>query len=184
MTFDPQKLAVALIDPAVVPLPDADAAAAISAPVLTPKTGGITYKSAGASSSLGATKAITLRATLLATIASPAAPAQLVAACGYVHDLLSGPGFDASDPAVPTEAAMLIGAGIISQPDANTLLYDTSYKAGGIVTTGDVAAARAVLAIAATRTDLKSQWYAIYTRGLALIDMSPSLPTLESLRNI
>lgn len=178
--MQPALLNIALLDPAVSGLDDAAAAVALSTPVLTPKTERITYTIAGAA--LGAVKAITLRAGLLAAAAQTGNPT-LAATAGYVHDLLSGPGFDASNPEVQGVAGQFVAAGLLTQDDATTLLYNATYKAGGTVTTFDVTAARAAIARTAQLVALGARVTAVYARFLndeihaAQADPSAPVPT-------
>lgn len=139
MMFNPNQLQNYLTQ--YPSLSDAEVAALVNAPVLTPRTGMITYTAVGAI--LGAAKAITLRATLLGAVAQngPLAPA-----AGYVDSLLGGPGFDASNADVQAMASQFVAAGVLTQADATLLLNTTSYVCGDLVQVADVTAARAAMA--------------------------------------
>jgi hypothetical protein len=137
---DPNQLISALSDPSLSALSDADAAAALNAPVLTPRRERITVTTLSADAVWGPTKTgAFLRKLDAASQTSDDAFAAL--------RVLSGPGFDVSDPAARRAAAMFVSAQLCSQPDADVALNTVSYPAGAPdVTEADVTAARATIA--------------------------------------
>ncbi len=163
MAFNSKLLATALADPAIAKLSDADAATALSAPIITPRTGVITSLTLSQSTALGFAGAATLRATLQAAIttgqASPAGSSQATAGAFAANllGLLDGPGIMASDPQIPAISQQLVTAGLLTQDQVNSVLTVTSYRCGGVVAASDVTAARTALALNAQATKLQQQ---------------------------
>lgn len=140
MSFDPVKLSAAL--PSLAALSDADAATALSSPILALRTDPITYTTLGRVDVLGTDAAAALTKTLAQAAASGDA------ASVYADKVLSV-GFLATDPGAATFAQKLVTAGLCTQAQAITVLNVVSYRCDDVVTAADVTTARAALALSA-----------------------------------
>jgi hypothetical protein len=157
MSIDTRKLRDSLADPLVMAMDDATAAAALSVPILTPRTG-ITLKTLTAIDVLGVSKTATLKKALEGAVETANAPGADVptqtagAEVALVLSMLAGPGFDATDPQAQTLAPMFVAlsGGAITDADAAIVLNTISYRCGGVISTQDVAAARAAIALDAS----------------------------------
>ena len=119
---------------------DADVATAANVPTLTPRTSWVTFATLCSAPVGGFAKAAGFRAEITAAAASQPAAAAVLA-------LLDGVGFNPADPQAAAEAAGMVAlaSGTITQADAQTALYTTSYAGGGTgqYVAADVTAARA-----------------------------------------
>lgn len=182
--FDPNALDAALSDPALSGLTDQQAADALSAPVLTPRSGRVTVTTLAAADCWGFAKAA---AALAAFEQVAAAGGSNGAAARALLSILQGPGFDASDPQAAQMAPTFVGlsGGAITSDDARAALYlPPTYRAGGPVSAADVAASRHRLAFAARKMDLIrrgsdvwNQWVSAVTAAATDADL-PAAATL------
>ncbi len=138
MSFDQTKLNAALADPIIAALSDADAETVLSAPILTPRPDRITY------TTLGAVWGPVAAATFVAGMEQAIAANNPLAI--YVDKLLSGPGFDATDPGTAPSAQKLVDAGLCTADQVTAVLNNISYRCGDVVAASDVTTARAALA--------------------------------------
>jgi hypothetical protein len=169
---------------AIAAMTDANAATAINAPILTPRTNPITIVFLAGSTIWGFAKTSAFQAAMQAVIAaggSNGAQAETLLA------IVSGTGFDATDPQVqglgPTFVAM--SGGVIAAADVTLALNTTSYLVGtGNVQTADVTAARAQLALQVSAMAVQAAWASAYNAGVATIQAgiaSGTVPTLAQL---
>ena len=163
MPFDPKLLLSALRDPAMVPLSDTAAAAALSIAIIAARPGLITSLVLNRADVWGFAKTSAVKAALNAAVlngqtAAPNSQAfSLAAQANNLIGLLDGPGLIATDPQVATVAAGLVLAGLVTQADLNTVLTVTTFRCGVPVTAGDVTTARARLTAETTLARLQSQ---------------------------
>ena len=175
---DPQTIAAALrARPELASISDADAAAALSEPVYTPRSDRVTYTTLG--DTWGVARAAEFRAALLSL------PAPMLAVGQYVSSLLAGNGFDATSPKVAATVEQLVAAKICTADEVRSSLFTSTYPAGAPVTADDIAAARAAMTFADAARSLRADLAGIYNRGVAAIDAgeaSGQLPSLDALR--
>lgn len=157
---------VAAADPT---MSDADLAAQLSTPIITPKTGLVTYTTLGGK--WGTSAAATFRAGLQQAIA---AGGSFGAVAAYIDTLLSGPGIDPSDAEVPTQSDAFVAAGLATQDQVNGVFFDITYPAGDVVQASDVTAARAYLAGQKTIASIRSVLALIVNDW---ITQQPTVPT-------
>lgn len=142
MPIDIRNLFIALSEPVIAAMSDADAAASLSAPILAVRPGRLTMTDLIAV--WGMTIAATFRGGLKIAIAGGG---QMGAVADTVLGLLDGPGFDASDPNVAQTLPVLISANLCTAEEAQAVIYlPPTYRCGAPVTAADVTAARAAMA--------------------------------------
>jgi hypothetical protein len=122
----------------IINLSDADAATLLSVPIFTPRTSPVTYTTLG-----DAWNPLDAGAFIVALNAAISSGNSLAI---YVDKLLSGPGFDATNPKTIPTAALLVQAGLCTQNQVDVVLNIISYRCGDVVQTSDVTASRARLA--------------------------------------
>ncbi len=160
-------------------LTDAAAAVQMNQPILTPKTGSITYASLASSAVWGPQAAMAFQQALKAASAANTALSPLAT---FIDTVLSGTGLNPADPAVPAEATALVTAGLVTQAQANTALYTTSYAAGvNTVAATDITAARAQLALQQAQQAVVQQLQSVYNQGMALIQSATTTATVPTL---
>jgi hypothetical protein len=168
-----QLLQQAIADPTIASLSDADAATALSAPILTPITTRITITTlAGV---WGLAKTAACLAAFQAVVAGGGTNGAEAAA---LLAMLNGPGFDATDPQVQALIPTFVGLanGAITTEDATNALNTTSYRCGGIVAASDVTAARATIAYTNSISALQQQWNTFAGAGNTLIAQAFAAP--------
>jgi hypothetical protein len=143
--MNPQLL-VALADPTISAMSDADAAAALSTPTYTPRTAPITLTTLSGSDVWGFQKTAAYRAALQTVAAGTDATNAGLAST--LLSILEGPGFYASDPQVSSMLTTFValGGGTVTLDDGNLAVGVPTYAAGAPVATADVTAARAQMA--------------------------------------
>lgn len=144
MAFDPNLLAAALGDPTIAAMDDADAAVALSEAILTPQPNPVTVTSLAAA--WGFPKLVAAMAAFQSVAASGGANG---AEASALLAILSGPGFSASNPQVPSLIPVFVGFanGAITEQDATNAIFVTSYRCGGTVQAQDVNTARSAITL-------------------------------------
>lgn len=147
--FNPAQLTSALADPAIANLSDADAAAALSSPIASPRPGLITWTTLAQAGLWGAAKTAQYQAAFQASIAAGNAlgatgPQQQLGAMAQLLLNLFTTGFSAGDSQTAAVSGQIVAAGLVTQADANAALQVVSYRCGGIVAALDVTNARAL----------------------------------------
>lgn len=177
--FDQNLLISRLADPKIAGLSDADAAAAMSVPVKTPRAGKIvTYTTCAAV--WGTVAAAGFRQKMKAAIA---AGGSFGAVADYIDTLLQGPGIDPANAEVPTQAAQFVAAGLATQDQVDGVFFDVTLPAGGPVAAADVTAARAAMARQQQLDAVKDKVQSAYATFLnehvnpALSDPKAAVPT-------
>lgn len=138
---------VSSFDPSV---PDADVAKALSAVIKTPRDGRIDFTSVGAI--WGPARAAMFKRALKLAAQQTESP-ELSALADYVHDLLSGNGFDPNAVEAPKVAAVLVAAKLCTQDEVDGVLNVVTTP--DPVSEQDVADARAYLARRALALELR-----------------------------
>lgn len=147
--IDTNTLKSILRSDACAALSDAEAAALVSTPVKTPKSGMVTYTTCAAV--WGTVAAATFRAKMKGAVAAGQAVGAsddakaFGAIADYIDTLLAGTGIDPSNPEVPTQSAAFVAAGIATQEQVDGVFFNISLPAGDVVSEADVAAARAAI---------------------------------------
>lgn len=149
--------------------------AALPGPTLTPKPGPMTYT--GLAASLGLAGASAFKVGLDTAKAND--PSGQLA---FIATLLMGPGFDPANTEVQAGVQIIVAAKLLTQDQANSILYITSYPFGDLPLLLDVQNALSLVAV----IQLQTKWNAIFNAGMALIQTAANagqpLPTLAEVQ--